>query len=75
MPRINRYTIQTTSGQSTTSLNPLFDRAVARDAKRLPIARVPEQNHVTTVRDDVVNDNSLDHSPHVRMHTAQRMFS
>ena len=32
-----------------------FDNIVARPAQRLPVAAIPEELHVATVRDDVVN--------------------
>ena len=37
-------------------LQPLFVPVVAGCAKALPVALVPEQNHVALVRDDVIHD-------------------
>jgi len=43
-------------------------------AKALPVGSIPEQNHVTTVRDDVVYISRHDHAAFLLAVNAQRML-
>ena len=75
MPRIQRFAALVAPDLTARLLKALLVRVVARPAERLPVGPIPEQSHVTTVRDDVVDDAGRLYDPLTLAASAQRMLA
>ena len=75
MPRIQWLAALVAPGLAARLLQALLVRVVARAAERLPIGPIPEQRHVATVRDDVVDDAGRLYDPLALAASAQRMLA
>ena len=75
MPWIQRFAALVAPDLAARLLQALLVRVVARATERLPVGPIPEQRHVATVRDDVVNDTGWLYDPLALAASAQRVLS
>ena len=75
MPRIQWLAALVAPDLAARLLQALLVRVVARTTERLPVGSIPEQRHVATVRDDVVDDAGRLYDPLALAASAQRVFA
>lgn len=75
MPWIQGFAALVAPDFAARLLQALLVRVVARATERLPVGPIPEQRHVATVRDDVVDDAGGLYDPLALAASAQRMLA